>query len=156
MAGESLAAEVSAPNTFKVLRDLLKSSAASILLVDAALAANGSSQPDFFAVKILSYIDSIYTTKRNQQVDTPLAILLCKADYCPECFDHPRQFAQANLTRAWNVCERRFSNVEFFACSVVGSLGYATSPDEDYVIPIPLHTALQGVLEPFEWVIDQI
>jgi len=156
IAGESLAAEVATPNTFKVIRNLLYRSAGSMLLIDAALAANGSPRPDFFGVKMLSYIDSMHEIKRNEYVETPTAVVLCKADYCPECFDDPRQFAQANLHRLWNVCESRFANVEFFACSVVGSMGYATSPNNDYVIPRPLHTALQGILEPFEWITDQL
>lgn len=155
MAGESLAAEVAMPNTFKVIRNLLRCSAGSMLLVDAAAAANGSSQPDFFAVKMLSYIDSMHGTKRNEWVETPTAVILCKSDYCPECFDDPRHFVKANLNRLWNLCDSRFANVEFFACSVVGSLGYAASSD-GYVSPIPLHTAPQGVLEPFQWVIDQL
>lgn len=156
MAGESLAAEVSAPNTFKVIRGLLSQSSGLLLLVDAGMAANGMAQGDFFAVKILSYIDSMQGVKRDEQVETPTAVVICKADYCPECFDDPRQFTRVNLNRLWNLCENRFANVEFFACSVVGSLGYATAPQEDYVVPIPLHTALRGVLEPFEWVIAQL
>ena len=156
MAGESLAAEVASPNTFKVIRGLLGRSAGLMLLVDAALAANGSSQGDFFALKILSYIDAMRHTRRDERVTTPTAVVLCKGDYCPECFDDPKQFVRANLHRLWNLCESRFANVEFFACSVVGSLAYATAPQEDFVTPIPLHTALQGVLEPFEWVTEQL
>ena len=156
IAGESLAAEVTTPNTFKVIRNLLNKSAGMMLLVDAALAANGSSQPDFFAVRMLSYIDTLYANKRDQKLDTPIAVLLCKADQCPDCFDDPPKFVKANMNRLWNLCESRFSNIEFFACSVVGSLAYATAPQEDYVIPVPLHTALQGILEPFHWVVDQI
>ncbi|MBN1361534.1 MAG: hypothetical protein JW993_13130 [Sedimentisphaerales bacterium] len=156
MAGESLAAEVAAPQTFRVIRNLLNKSAGMLLLVDAALAANGSTQPDFFGMKMLSYIDSMYAAQRGRRIQTPIAVLLCKADHCPECFDNPRDFVQANLCRSWNLCESRFENVEFFAVSVVGSLGYATSQDEEHVVPVPLHTALQGVLEPFEWIIDQL
>ena len=156
IAGESLAAEVATPETFRVIRSLVTKSAGMLLVVDAALAANGSSQPDFFGLKMLSYIDSMNGSTRDQPIQTPLAVVLCKADHCPECFDDPRQFAQANLNRLWNMCRSRFANVEFFACSVVGSLAYATAEHEDYVIPIPLHTALRGVLEPFEWMIDQL
>lgn len=156
MAGESLEAEVAAPNTFKVIRGLLGQTSGMLLLVDAAMAANGAAQGDFFAVKMLSYIDSMQGIKRDEKIQTPTAVVICKADYCPECFDDPRQFARVNLSRLWNLCESRFANVEFFACSVVGSLGYATAPEEDYVVPVPLHTALRGILEPFEWVIDQL
>jgi len=158
MAGESLAAELAAPETFHVVRNLLDKSSGILLLVDAGLAANGSSRPDFFAIKTMSYLDSLYDAKRSRRIHTPIGIVLCKSDYCPECFDNPRRFVKANLTRLWNLCQGRFENIEFFACSTVGSLAYATSgtPGDDYVMSIPLHTALQGVLEPFEWIINRI
>ena len=157
MAGESLAAEISAPKSFQVIRSLLNQSQGSIMLVDAAQAANGSTHPDFFALKMLSYIDTMFAGKRDERVKTPTAIVLCKADYCPEVFEDPRGFVEANLNRLWNMCESRFENVAFFASSVVGSLGYATSGDtDDCVTPVPLHTALQGILEPFEWIIEQL
>lgn len=156
MAGESLAAEVASPKTFQVIRGLLGKSAGMLVLVDAGMAGNGSSAPDFFAVKMLSYIDSLNGASREQRVSTPTAIVLCKGDYCPECFDNPQEFVAANMNRLWNLCQSRFENVEFFASSVVGSLGYATAQDMEYVIPVPLHTALRGVLEPFEWVLSQV
>lgn len=156
MAGESLAAEVANPKTFQVIRGLLGKSAGMLLLVDSGRAANGASDPDFFALKMLSYIDGLHGAGRQQRVTTPTAVVLCKSDYCPECFDNPREFVAANMNRLWNLCQSRFDNVEFFACSVVGSLAYATSPELDYVIPVPLHTALRGVLEPFEWVLSQL
>ncbi len=156
MAGESLAAEVATPKTFNVIRNLLSKSAGTVLLVDAAMAANGSSQPDFFALKMLSYIDTMHAAPRDEQIQTPTAIVLCKADYCPECFDNPRQFVQANLNRLWNMAQTRFANVEYFSCSVVGSLAYASIEEEGYVVPVPLHTALRGILEPFEWIIEQV
>ena len=156
IAGESLAAEVAAPNTFKVIRNLMTRSAGTLLLIDAAQAANGLTQPDFFGMKMLSYIDAMNGGAQGERIETPTAVVLCKSDYCPECFDRPREFAKANLNRLWNLCESRFANVEFFACSVVGSLGYAAAPDEDYVVPVPLHVALRGVLEPFQWIIDKV
>jgi len=157
MAGESLAAEIAAPRTFKVIHSLMTQSRGSILLIDAAQAANGSTHPDFFALKMLSYIDTMFATERDQRIKTPTAIVLCKADYCPEVFNNPRAFVEANLNRLWNMCASRFENVEYFASSVVGALGYATSGDgDDCVVPVPLHTALQGILEPFEWIIDQL
>jgi hypothetical protein len=157
MAGESLAAEIAAPKTFRVIHNLLTQSRGSILLIDAAQAANGSTLPDFFALKMLSYIDTMFATERDARISTPTAIVLCKADYCPEVFNNPPAFVEANLNRLWNMCQSRFEKVDFFASTVVGSLGYATSGDaDDCVIPVPLHTALQGILEPFEWIIDQL
>lgn len=156
MAGEAIAAEIERPKTFTVIRNLLGKSSGVLLLVDAAQAANGSTKPDFFALKMLSYIDSIYATKRNKRIGMPIGVVLCKGDYCPECFDDPAGFTEANLNRTWNFARNRLSTVSFFATSVVGSLGYATSAKDDVVTPVPLHTALRGVMEPFEWIGAQI
>jgi hypothetical protein len=156
MAGEAIAAEVATPSTFGIIQNLLGKSSGLMLLIDAALAANGSSQPDFFALKMMSYIDAMFASKRKKQIGMPIAVVLTKADHCPECFDDPRRFAEANLKRVWNMCESRFGNVEFFASSVVGSLAYAVGEDDDVVTPIPLHTGLRGVLEPFEWIMEQL
>ena len=155
MAGEAIAAEVAAPRTFTVIRSLLEKSAGAILLVDAALAAAGSPQPDFFALKLMSYLDGLLATKGQERMKTPVAIILSKGDYCPECFDDPRGFAKTNLNRLWNICENRFEKVEFFATSVVGALAYGTDAS-DNVIPYPLHVAPRGVMEPFEWVLSAL
>jgi hypothetical protein len=156
MAGESLAAEIANPETFCVIRNLVSKSSGLLMLIDSALAANGSSRPDFFAMKLMSYIDSVCNARHEERIKTPTAIVLCKSDYCPECFNNPEAFVKANLNRLWNLCESRFENVGFFACSVVGSLGFATRAEENFVVPVPLHTALQGILEPFDWIINQL
>lgn len=153
MAGEAIAAEVANPRTFAVIRSLLEKSGGAVLLVDAALAAAGSPQPDFFALKLMSYLDGILASKGKQRLSTPVAIVLSKADYCPECFDDPRNFARTNLNRLWNICENRFENYEFFATSVVGSIGFGTDEYEN-VVPYPLHVAPRGILEPFEWILS--
>ncbi len=155
MAGEAIAAEVANPKTFTVIRSLLEKSAGAILLVDGALAAAGSPQPDFFALKLMTYLDGVLASKHQQRLDTPVAVVLSKADYCPECFDDPRAFAQTNLNRLWNICESRFEHFEFFAASVVGALGYG-SDESGNVVPYPLHVAPRGILEPFEWVLSKL
>lgn len=155
MAGEALSAEVSSPNTFAVIRSLLDKSAAVIMLVDAAMAAAGSPQPDFFALKLMAYLDGVRALKHHQKIKTPIAVVLSKGDYCPECFDDPNGFAKTNLNRVWNMCDNRYENVAFFATSVVGALGYGTD-EEDNVIPYPLHIAPRGIVEPFEWVLAKL
>jgi len=153
MAGEAIAAEVAAPRTFAVIRSLLEKSAGAILLVDAALAAAGSPQPDFFALKLMSYLDGVLASRGGEKLKTPVAIILSKGDYCPECFDDPRGFARTNLNRLWNICENRFQHYDFFATSVVGSIGFGTDQSEN-VVPYPLHVAPRGILEPFEWLLS--
>lgn len=155
MAGEALAAEVDAPNTYQVIGKLLRKSAGALLLVDAGVAALGSPAPDFFALKLLTYMDQLYAGRRRRKVPRPVAIVLCKGDYCPQCFDDPRAFARTNLSRTWNLCKSRFTNVEFFAASVVGSLGFINDGEENFV-SVPLHTAPRGILEPFEWIVKYL
>lgn len=155
MAGEAIAAEVANPKTFQVVRALMEKSAGAVLLVDGALAAAGSPQPDFFALKLMSYLDGVMGSKSRKKLTTPVAVVLSKGDYCPEVFDDPRAFAQSNLNRLWNMCESRFENYDFFATSVVGALAYG-SDESDNVVSYPLHIAPRGVLEPFEWVLDKL
>jgi hypothetical protein len=101
----------------------------------------------------MTYLDQMFATRRGQSIYNPVAVVLCKADYCPQCFDDPRVFAETNLNRVWNICESRFANVQFFAATVIGSLGFG-SDDDGNVVPIPLHTAPRGILEPFEWILS--
>ena len=104
MAGEAIAAEVANPKTFTVIRSLLEKSSGAILLVDGALAAAGSPQPDFFALKLMTYLDGVIAAKHTRKLETPVAVVLSKADYCSECFNDPRGFAKTNLNRLWNIC----------------------------------------------------
>jgi len=155
MAGESIAAELDAPHSYTVIRGLLTQSDGVMLLVDASQAAMGNVHADFFAFKLLSYVDQLSGVKSNMKVQTPVAIVLCKCDYCPQAFDDPITFAKTNLNRLWNLAESRFENVAFFAASVIGAIGFGTDAD-DNVIPVPLHSAPRGVLEPYEWLLTAL
>lgn len=155
MAGEALSQEIETPKTYSVVTSLLAKSVGVLILIDAAEAASGSPYPDYFAYKLISYVDQRFAAARDGRAKNPIAVILCKADMCPECFDDPRAFAETNLVRMWNLCDSRFENVEFFAASVVGSLGYAHDEDGNGV-NIPMHVAPRGVMEPFEWIADRI
>ncbi len=155
MAGEAIAAELEAPDTYTVIRGVLEQSAGTMLLVDASLAAMGNVQTDFFAFKLLSYIDQLAQLRIGKKVATPIAVVLCKSDYSPQAFDDPIMFAQTNLNRLKNLCDSRFANVAFFAASVIGAIGFGTDND-DNVVPVPLHSAPRGILEPFEWLLSAL
>lgn len=155
MAGEAIAAELDAPNSYTVIRGLLEQSAGAMLLVDASLAAMGNVHADFFAFKLLSYIDQLASLRSKQKVNMPIAVVLCKSDCCPQAFDNPITFARTNLNRLWNLAETRFENVAYFASSVIGSVAYGADND-DNVVTVPLHSAPRGILEPFEWLLTAI
>lgn len=155
MAGEALSQEIETPRTYSAITGLLAKSAGALVLIDASIAASGSPYPDYFGYKLISYVDQKFATRKSDRAKNPIALVLCKADTCPECFDNPRAFVETNLVRTWNLCDSRFENVGVFAASVVGSLGYAHDEDGN-VVPIPLHAAPRGVLEPFEWIAGRI
>jgi len=155
MAGEAIAMELDAPQSYTVIRGILTHSDGIMLLVDASQAAMGNVHADFFAFKLLSYVDQLAGLKADHKVPIPTAVVLCKSDYCPQAFDDPIAFVKTNLNRVWNLCDSRFANVAFFATSVIGSIGFGTDPD-DNVVPVPLHSAPRGVLEPYEWLLTAL
>jgi hypothetical protein len=155
MAGDALSQEIETPKSYSAITGLLSKSAGAMVLIDASVAASGSPHPDYFAYKLISYVDQRFASKREKRAKNPIAIVLCKADTCPECFDNPRDFAETNLVRLWNLCDSRYENVEFFAASVVGSLGYSSDEDGNE-LQVPMHAAPRGVLEPFEWIAEKI
>ncbi|MFH0982965.1 MAG: hypothetical protein V2A79_15705 [Planctomycetota bacterium] len=155
LAGEALAAEVESPKTHAVIQNLLAKTVGCMVLIDAAAAASGAPQPDLFGLKLMTYLDQTFAAKQGQRVYNPVAVILAKADCCPQCFDNPRVFAQTNLNRLWNICESRFAHVEFFAASIIGTLGFGADADGN-IVPIPLHTAPRGILEPFKWILHSL
>lgn len=155
MAGEAIAAELDAPHTYTAIRGLLTQSAGVMVLVDASMAAMGNVQADFFAFKLTSYLDQLAALRVGTKVATPLAVVLCKSDYCQQAFDDPMSFTKTNLNRLWNLCETRFENVAFFAASVIGAIGFQTDAS-DNVVTVPLHSAPRGILEPLEWLLTAL
>jgi hypothetical protein len=155
LSGAALEAEIETPGTHPIFRYLFARAAGLILCIDAAEAAEGIAQPDLYAMKAISHLDATIENKRKDRIRTPLAIVLCKSDLCPDAFEKPGQFVASNLSRLWSACQARFERVEFFATSVVGSMGYAVNPEHPAdVAAIPLHVSPRNVLEPMEWLLS--
>jgi len=155
LAGEALAAEMTEPRTFQVIISLLGISSGITVLIDAVQAREGNAHQDFFALKLLSYLDDIVGGTRGQKIRKPIALVLSKADQCEDAFDNPQGFARANLNRLWNFCNTRLENFRFFATGVVGSVGHVLDEDDNR-IPVPLYIEPRNVLEPFRWVFEKL
>jgi hypothetical protein len=83
-----------------------------------------------------------------------LAIILTKCDSCPDAVHDPAGFAAANMPGLERYLDRHFSKYQFFAASVVGSLG--TLVDRSgRVEQIPFHISPHGIVEPVEWIVKQ-
>ena len=155
LAGEALAAEMAEPRTFQVIISLLGISAGIMVLIDAPQARRGNAHQDFFALKLLSYLDDIVGGKRGEKIKKPVAIVLSKADACEEAFDDPNRFAETNLNRLWNFCHMRLENYRFVATGIVGAMGHLVDEDGNQVA-VPLHVEPRNVLEPFHWVFSRL
>ena len=155
LAGEALAAEMAEPRTFQVIISLLGISSGLIVLIDAKQAREGNAHQDFFALKLLSYLDDIVGAKRDEQIQKPIAFILSKADECEDAFDDPERFARTNVNRLWNFCNTRLANFQFFATGIVGAMGHVEAEDGTR-IAVPLHVEPRNVLGPFRWVFDRL
>jgi hypothetical protein len=154
ISGRALAEEISEARSRKIFPSLLNRSHGLLFCIDAAAATHGVAA-DLFGLRLATYLDAILGSKRKNRITQPIAIVLCKSDYCPEAFDDPAGFAESNLGRLSTAFKTYFERVEFFAASAVGSLGYATNLDEPSdVVPIPLHLAPRGILEPLDWLLE--
>ena len=155
MAGEAVLEEVDHPHTYRIIGQFLKKSAAALVLIDAWQLKEGSQEQDFFSMKLLSYLSELDADRRHGWSQRPVALILTKADCCEECWDDPAGFAQAHAAGLWRLCRERLHCHHFFAASVSGSCLSVNSLTEGQV-HFPLRIEPHGIIEPFEWVIEQV
>ena len=63
--------------------------------------------------------------------------------------------AETTLNLLWSLCKSRLRTSRFFARGVAGSTGYVTDEDGNCV-QLPLHVEPRGIVEPFEWILNQL
>ncbi|QDU40441.1 hypothetical protein Mal4_47980 [Maioricimonas rarisocia] len=157
-AGEAIALETEHENTFPIIRSIVSQSEGMLLLFDSHRARDFSRDEDFFAMKLVSYIARVRGKRwgrRVKKVRSPVAVVYTKADSCPEAMGDPREFAAATMPGLVQACKRHFSRHEFFATGVVGSCVTAVDPYQ-CTMNIPLHVEPRGVIEPLEWIVQQM
>ncbi len=168
------------PAALAVVRSLLSQSAGTLLLVDAAQAAAGVPRCDLGALELLTCLDAAGGDGGDAKIGRPLAVVMCKGDRCPSCFLDPAGFARSNLNRLTNMAEGRFEHIAYFACSAVGGVitrdagpsgiggarplfhsvpsvpSVARPTPAPATVEAPLHSAVRGILEPFDWLTQRI
>ena len=121
MAGEAILEEVEHPQTFFVIRSLLRNSAAALLLIDAWELARGQRGPDFAAMKILSCLKELELEGGAGRISRrPVALVFTKVDQAAGCRKNPDEFARTYAGGTWQRCRQDFRDYAFFAASVVG------------------------------------
>jgi GTPase SAR1 family protein len=155
MAGEAILQEIEHPFTYRVVRSLLSQCFGAMVLVDASQLEQGSTKQEFFAMKLLSYLAELSPHRKHGWHRRPLAIVFTKADLSPECLGDPSQFVQRRATGLWTMCQQRFTRARFFASAVAGAC--ATKEETGVgLVHIPLRVEPRGIVEPFQWLIEQI
>lgn len=163
MAGEAILQEADHPNTYPVVRAMMKKSSGVLLLIDAVRIEEGADDQDYFGMKILSYLDTVWggvpderqkKRKKKHSPNPPVAIVLTKSDQCEVCFEDPAAYARKGTPGLWQQCQENFPNHRFFAIGVAGACG-ARLAFGKVKQNIPLRVEPRGVIDPFRWLIEQ-
>ena len=155
MAGEALLEEVDHPHTYRVIRAFLKKCTAAMVLIDAPRLSEGVREQDFFTLKLLSYLSELGAGTKDGWSKRPVAMIFTKADQVDECVDDPAAYAQHHAAGLWQQCRERFTLHKFFAAGVAGACAARDSLTEGRV-HVPLRIEPHGVIEPFEWLLDNL
>jgi hypothetical protein len=155
MAGEALLEEIEHPRTYPVIHSFLSKCAGAIVLVDARDLKSGTGDQDYFVMKLLTYLAELHEDKNQGWGKRPLAIIMSKADECEACFDDPEGYAKKHAQGLWKQTQERFSVRQFFATGVAGTCAYREIARGGRV-RIPLRVEPRGIVEPFEWTVNQL
>ncbi|MEI8375131.1 MAG: hypothetical protein WCJ35_20110 [Planctomycetota bacterium] len=156
MAGEAILEEVEHPQTYLLVRSLLRNSSAVLLLLDASELSRGQRDPDFAAMKILSCLKELEIQGgAGRKSRRSVALVFTKADQVEGCRENPEGFADTYATGAWQYCRQGFRDYAFFAASVVGGCTWLEVRGEGRR-RIPLRIEPHGIIEPFEWILEKL
>lgn len=152
MAGESLLAEIDHPHTYPVVRSFLNKCSGALVLIDSVKLRQQREQ-DYYAMKLVTYLAEMNGGRKGWR-RKPLAFVLSKADESEECFQDPTGFARTHAWGLWRHCSDRFRTFQFFASGVAG----ACAERDAYRgrIRVPLRIEPRGIIEPFEWLMENL
>lgn len=155
VSGEAILHEIDHPHTFPVIRAFLQRCQGALVLIDARRLAEGENDQDYFALKTLAYLVELAGQEDpHGWVDRPIAVVITKADLCPNCFEDPSGFARQHAPALWQFSQQRLNRCRFFAAGVAGACAYRL--ERGMRIQIPLRIEPRGIVEPFAWVVEQL
>ncbi|MBI1900835.1 MAG: GTPase domain-containing protein [Planctomycetia bacterium] len=154
MAGEALLEEVDHPHTYQVVRLFLTKCQGAVVLIDAHTLSAGTADQDYFTMKLLSYLIELCDDPKKGWHNRPIAIVFSKADQCEQCFDDPESYAARHAAGLARHCRERFRTHRFFAASVAGNCAMRDTQFGRALVPLRVEP--RGIVEPFEWLIQQL
>ncbi len=155
MAGDTVLEELDHPRACPLIHNFLNHCVGAIVLLDAVELDAGDSAQEYFAMKLLSYLNELEQAGKPAWRDRPLSLLLSKADRCEACWDDPAEFVRARAAGLWQMCAERFDQHRFFAGGVAGACTSRMVPGVGRVMA-PLRIEPRGIVEPFEWVVRRL
>jgi Double-GTPase 2 len=155
IAGDAVLEEMNHPHTYPAVHSFLGQCTAAIVLLDAVELDAGETRQEYFALKLLSYLNEIDQAAGHAWRDRPLAFVLSKADRCETCFEDPAEFVRARAASLWQLCAERFNQHRFFAAGVAGACAACMVRGVGRVI-VPLRIEPRGIIEPFEWLVRRL
>ncbi len=155
-AGEAVAGELEQPGLYPAIGEVVSRSRGVLLLCDSAEVRDSGPREDLFAMKLASYISELYPQSARSKKSTlpAIAIVFTKSDTCPEAEEDPEQFAQNNMPRFVDFCQRKLPTRRFFAASVTGASCMVADDHLGYR-NIPLHIEPRGIIQPLQWLVEK-
>jgi hypothetical protein len=155
MAGDAVLEELNHPHSYPAIQNFLGHCTAAIVLLDAVELDAGESAQEYFAMKLLSYLNELDQADGHAWRNRPLAIVLSKSDRCDACFENPAEFVRARAAGLWQICSERFEQHRFFAAGVAGACTACIVPGVGRMM-LPLRIEPRGIVEPFEWLVRRL
>lgn len=155
MAGDALLEEVDHPHTYRVISSYLQKCVAAMILIDTVKLKEGVRDQDYFTMKLISYLAELDDDPKTGWTRRPVALVFTKADQCEPCVSDPIGYAKMHAGGMWQQCQERFKYHQVFAAGVAGACVWRESRDYGRQ-RIPLRIEPFGVVEPFEWLLQQI
>jgi hypothetical protein len=125
-----------------------------LILIDAPRAEAGDSDEGFHTMKLVSYLCELASEHQVAWQNRPVAMVFTKADQCEHCFEDPTEFALRHTPGLVQQCRERLKRHQFFAVGVAGAIGVRN--ESHGRVHIPLRIEPRGIIEPFEWLLDQL
>lgn len=137
-----------------ITRAYLKKCAGAFILLDTQRIERGDPAPDFFAMKVLSYLGEFGNKRGVAWGNKPIAFVFTKADRSQTCFESPRAYAETYVPGVYRQAATALKSFEFFAVSVAGAT--INLEVDGAPISLPLRIEPRGIRTPMTWMLKRL
>jgi hypothetical protein len=154
ISGQAIGEEIEHPHSRPMLNLLFRKCTAAVILLDASRLVEGDRDPDFYAMKCVSYLYELDSRRRGGWPRRPFAFVFTKADGAESSFQDPAAFCERFAPGLAQQTRQRLSCYKFFAASVASGVAWRQTAKGR--VPYPFRIEPRGITQPFEWVLKQL